>query len=157
LIASFGKSHWNSEKCVKLAPIWLLFGALDKAVFSFSPCAMEQRNVWSQTFRERFCEYFECSQSEYARAVFWESVHWHAWLPARFLLRRDPALFKEDMEFIQELGSIRDPMIFKSELNRFHGRNVREKGWIRGTFHIRVSARRMIALKNKIFRAGLRD
>ena len=115
---------------------------------------MQQRNIWNQTFRERFCEQYRCSTTDFAEAVFWRCVHWHAWLPARFLYRRDPSLFKEDIDFIHELGGIRDPLIFKAELNRFHGRNVREKGWIRGSFHIRVSARRVITLKNKIFRLG---
>jgi hypothetical protein len=114
--------------------------------------ALPQGKVWEATFRDRFCERFNCPPSAYEEAVFWKCIHWHAWLPALILFRRNRALFKEDLEFIHELGGIREPLIFKSELNRFHGRNVRERGWIRGAFHIRVSAKRVINLKNRLFR-----
>lgn len=110
-------------------------------------------NQWKQTFRERFCEHYKCAPERFEEEVFWRCIHWHAGMLARILYSRDPSLFKEDFEFIHELGGIRDPLIFKSELNRFHGRNVRDKGWIRGTFHIRVSAKRVINLKKRIYRA----
>ena len=109
--------------------------------------------LWQSTFRERFCEQFRCDPADFEAEVFWRCLHRHAWLSARILYRRDPTLFKEDFDFIREIGSVRDPLIFKSELNRYHGRNVRERGWVRGTFVIRVSAKRVIDLKNQLFRA----
>lgn len=115
--------------------------------------SMYTGRLWQSTFRERFCELFQCDHSEFETQVFWRCLHRHAWLPARILYSRDPAIFREDFDFIRELGTVRDPLIFKSELNRYHGRNVRERGWVRGTFVIRVSARRIITLKNRLFRS----
>jgi hypothetical protein len=114
------------------------------------PVIDEGRN-WRSTFRERFCEFYKCGPEQFEQKVFWRTMHRHAYFLARFWYGRDPAIFKEDFDFIHEIGGVRDPLIFKSELNRYHGRNVREKGWIRGAFHVRVSGKRMIRLKNKIF------
>jgi hypothetical protein len=115
--------------------------------------AVEHGNVWHKTFRERFCEQFKCEASGFEEAVFWKCLNRpHAWIFARFLFPKDKLIFKEDLDFIHELGGIRDPLIFKNEVNRYHGRNVREKGWIRGTFGIRVSGKRVMKLKNRLFR-----
>lgn len=114
--------------------------------------AMEQSRNWTSTFRERFCQVYKCDPGAFEEAVFWKTLHLHAWPVARWFFGRNRQIFNEDLEFIHELGGVRDPLIFKSEVNRFHGRNVREKGWLRGTFHIRVSARRVIKLKNHLFR-----
>lgn len=113
---------------------------------------MEKGRHWKATFRERFCEQYKCAPADFEREVFFRCVHWHGQIFARLLYRKDPAIFKEDLDFIHEVGGVRDPFVFKSEVNRFHGRNVRERGWIRGVFVIRVSAMRAINLKNKLFR-----
>lgn len=115
--------------------------------------AVEQGKYWQQTFRERFCEQFGCDTSRFEEGVFWKCLNRpHAWLFARFLFPKHPGIFKEDLDFIHELGGVRDPLVFKNEVNRYHGRNVRERGWIRGTFGIRVSGKRVMRLKNELFR-----
>jgi hypothetical protein len=117
------------------------------------PIAVEQGKVWQVTFRERFCEQFKCDPSQFEEAVFWRCLNRpHAWFFARLIFPKKPQVFKEDLEFIHELGGIRDPLTFKNEVNRYHGRNVREKGWTRGTFGIRVSGKRVMKLKNRLFR-----
>jgi hypothetical protein len=114
---------------------------------------VEHGNAWPMNFRDRFCEQFRCDASGFEEAVFWRCLNRpHAWLFARFLFPKDKLIFKEDLDFIHELGGIRDPLIFKNEVNRYHGRNVREKGWIRGTFGIRVSGKRVMKLKNRLYR-----
>lgn len=112
---------------------------------------MDQGRLWTSTFRERFCEQYNCEESEFEERVFWRCLHYHAYPLAGWALRKFPGFFREDIEFIHEIGGVRDPLIFKSEVNRFHGRNVREKSWLRGSLHIRVSAKRVINLKNRIF------
>ena len=115
--------------------------------------AMQLGNRWPMTFRERCCEELKCDPSKYEEAIFWRCMNRpHAWLFAKFIFPRDPKIFKEDLDFIHELGGICDALTFKSEVNRYHGRNVRERGWIRGTFGIRVSGKRVMKLKNKLFR-----
>jgi len=114
--------------------------------------AIDEGRYWDCTFRERFCQRYKCAPENFEKAVFFRTVHLYAWPFAKFLFPRDPLIFREDIEFIHEIGGVRDPLIFKSEVNRYHGRNVRERGWLRGTFHIRVSAKRVINLKNRLFR-----
>ena len=121
------------------------------------PQAVYQGKSWQVTFRERFCERFGCDSTKFEEAVFWRCMNRpHAWIFAKFIFPKHPEIFKEDLDFIRELGGIRDPLVFKSEVNRYHGRNVREKGWIRGTFGIRVSGKRVMKLKNRLYRnAGI--
>jgi len=116
------------------------------------PGIVDQGRHWKATFRERFCERFKCAPAKFEEAVFFRCLNRHAWLFARLLFRRDRSIFREDLDFIHELGGIRDPLIFKNEVNRYHGRNVRERGWIRGAFGIRVSGKRVMKLKNRLFR-----
>jgi hypothetical protein len=117
------------------------------------PDAKEQGRYWPQTFRERVCEQFGCDSSRFEEAVFWRCLHRpHGWIFASLLFKKNREIFKEDLDFIHELGGVTDPLIFKNEVNRYHGRNVRERGWIRGTFAIRVSGKRVMRLKNRLFR-----
>lgn len=113
---------------------------------------MATGRLWPVTFRERFCAVYKCDPKNFEVEVFWRCLHRHAWLPARYYYKREPEMFKEDLDFIHEIGSVRDPHIFKSEVNRYHGRNIREKAFVRGKLGIRVSAKRVINLKNKLFR-----
>lgn len=109
-------------------------------------------NLWPKIFRERFCEVFRCDASTFEERVFWRCLHRHSLPVAAFLFKRDPEFFKEDFDFIREIGTIKDPRVFTNELNRFHGRNVREKSFLRGSLSVRVSAKRLIRLKNQIYR-----
>ena len=114
--------------------------------------AIEHGNVWHKTFRERFCEQFKCDASGFEEAVFWKCLNRpHAWLFARFLFPKDKLIFKEDLDFIHELGGIRDPLIFKNEVNRYHGRNVREKFCFAGDLH---RDRYTVAIKHAVAGEG---
>ena len=116
------------------------------------PQVIEQGNSWPVTFRDKICETFGCKAAEFEQLVFWKCLNRpHAWLFAKFLFPKNPEIFKEDTDFIHELGGIRDALVFKGEVNRVHGRNVRERGWIRGTFGIRVSGKRVMKLKDQLF------
>ncbi len=105
---------------------------------------------WRGTFRECFCDHFHCQVEDFERLVFQKAVPWHASLIARWLFARDPQLFREDFEAIREIANVKSAGVFKTEINRFYGRNVRDKGWVRGTFGIRLSAKRLIGLKNRV-------
>lgn len=113
---------------------------------------MSVAQEWTKTFRERFCEVFRCEPAAFEERVFWRTLHRHSIPLAAWLYKRDPDFFREDFDFIREIGSIKDPRVFTTELNRFHGRNVREKSWLRGSLSVRVSAKRLIRVKNQIFR-----
>ncbi len=82
--------------------------------------------------------------------VFRKAVSWHAVLISQWLLKRDPSLFREDFEAIREIANVKSAGVFKNEINRFYGRNVRDKGWLRGRLGVRLSAKRLIRLKNQV-------
>jgi hypothetical protein len=105
---------------------------------------------WDRTFRELFCEQVGCTPDRFEEEVFWRTLHLHSIPLAKVIYQKNPAFFKEDFDFIREVGTVSDPGTFTTELNRFHGRNVRDKTFLRGSASIRVSAKRLIALKNRI-------
>jgi hypothetical protein len=39
---------------------------------------------------------------------------------------------------------------FRAELNRFYGRNLRDKSWVRTPFLLRVSAKKILKIKKRI-------
>jgi hypothetical protein len=105
---------------------------------------------WPRTFFEAYRDKSKCRPEDFERFVFWQTLYRHA-VPLAFVIHRFvPSFFKEDFGLIRELGPMQDAKLFLGELNRFHGRNLRDKNWIRRTFHIRVSARRLINLKNRL-------
>jgi len=106
--------------------------------------------AWNATFRELFCEKVGCPPERFEEEVFWRTLHLHSIPLAKVIFQRNPEFFKEDFDFIREVGTVRDPGTFTNELNRFHGRNVREKNFLRRSASIRVSAKRLIALKNRV-------
>lgn len=109
---------------------------------------------WGKSFRELCCERLGCDLDSFEDEVFWRSLHLHSIPLAYFIYRKNPMFFREDFEFLHEIGGVQDPDTFKSELNRFHGRNVRDKSWFRRTFSIRISGKRLIRFKNRMLNLG---
>jgi hypothetical protein len=90
---------------------------------------------------------------QYEQRVFWRCLHRHA-LPLAALIRWvDPDVFQQDFDFIREIGSVQDAKVFQVEVDRFYGSNVRDKSWIRGIFRIRISGKRLMRLKRRVFRS----
>jgi hypothetical protein len=104
------------------------------------------------SFQTAFCEHFQCSPGEYADRVFWSCLNAHARPIARFLLRSHSAFFREDMAFIREVGTAVTRGEVICELNRFYGRNLRDKNWLRRTFGIRISGKRVLRLYRMLSR-----
>lgn len=118
--------------------------------------AMEDgRPAWKRPFREAFCLRFDFPPDRYETALFWRSLHRHALLPALLLYRRRPEFFEEDFALVREVASARDNKLFVNELNFFYGRNLRDKNWVRKTFAIRISAKRLLRLKKQLGRDGM--
>jgi hypothetical protein len=107
-------------------------------------------SLWPRTFKQAVCESLHIAPENYARTVFRRCLYRHAWPIALLIYRLDPDYFSEDFSIINDLAEIRDPAIFTSELNYFFGRNRRDKRWFRTSLAIRVSAKRIIRLKNRV-------
>ncbi len=115
------------------------------------PTALPENNYWSKSFKTIYCETYRCDPNDYVKRVFSRCLFWHAVPLAPIIARIDPFFFQEDLEFIREIGEVRNSGEFKSELNRFYGRNLRDQNWIRRKLLLRVSAKKLLKLKDLTF------
>ena len=111
--------------------------------------------MWPRTLKDMICTFYKVQPADFEEFVFRKTLEWYAVPFAGWLYHRRRGLFREDLDFIRDVSPLTDAEVFRSELNRFYGRNIRERGWIRGTFGIRISAKRMIRLKNRAVKAAL--
>ena len=108
----------------------------------------------SRNFRSVFCEKFQCSPQEYEQQMFSRCLHRHTVPLARFLSKLNPDFFREDTGLIQDLATAGSHGEVLTELNRFYGRNVRDRNWLRKKFSLRISGKRVLRLSRKLFRRG---
>jgi hypothetical protein len=107
----------------------------------------------NRNFKVLFCHKFNCPPQEYENQVFSRCLHRHA-LPWAGLLRRlNPDFFREDDSFIADLATATSHKEVVMELNRFHGRNVRDRNWLRKKLSLRISGKRVQRLSRRLFRA----
>ncbi len=104
-------------------------------------------------FQICFCEFFGCRPEEYTALAFRHCLYTHARPLAPALARLMPSFFAEDFAFLRELGAVTSRSEAITELNRFFGRNVRDKNWLRRSFAIRISGKRVLRLYRTISRA----
>jgi hypothetical protein len=103
-------------------------------------------------FSQRFCELTNSSLNKYEQTLFKLSLHTHARPIAFFLLRIRPEIFAEDFSVIRELAAVECPEIFAMEVERFDGRNKRDRTFLRSWLGIRISGQRLTRWKVKCFR-----
>lgn len=64
----------------------------------------------------------------------------------------NPSFFDEDFGLARELSTAVSHGEVLTELNRFYGRNVRDKNWFRKNLSLRISGHRVLRLSRKLFR-----
>lgn len=123
------------------------------------PSAMLERRTGEprkKTFKALFCERFECSSLEYESHAFSVGLYRHARPFASLLARWTPEFFEEDTGFIRDLASAASRAEVLTELNRFYGRNVRDRNWVRKVCHLRISGKRIQRLARSLFESDHR-
>ncbi len=105
--------------------------------------------MWPKTFREAFCERFDCPPEEFERRVFWRCLYRRslplAWLV--YLLNR--SYFLPDLQTIRQLGVSRSPEEFRGELEAFRYQ-YRTRGGILRELRVRVSGKRLVTLLREL-------
>src|SRR5262245_46428972 len=96
-------------------------------------------------FRLLFSERFGCAPNEFEQKMFSKSLFWHARL-FTWLIRNKAAFFREDLEMLREVATARNTKEVVSELNRFYGRNRRDKSFLRTRCFLRVSGKRVLRI-----------
>lgn len=103
-------------------------------------------------FRQLFSERFGCGEVEFETRLFRECLFRHS-IPFVALLRRwKPEIFREDYDLARELAATHNTGEVVSELNRFYGRNARERGFFRTTCYFRISGKRVLQLYRELAR-----
>lgn len=96
-------------------------------------------------FRHLYSEFFGCAPSEFEERMFAKTLFRHA-LPFMPLFNDKRVFFREDFEMLREVASAKNTQEVISELNRFYGRNKRDRGFLRTSFFIRISGKRVLRL-----------
>lgn len=96
-------------------------------------------------FRQLFSQTFRCAPGDFEKRVFRKTLFPHARLLLWFF-RNKEQFFREDLEMLREVATSRNTEEVIAELNRFYGRNKRDKSFLRTGFFIRVSGKRVLRL-----------
>lgn len=105
--------------------------------------------MWPKTFRESYCERFNCPPEDYERRVFWRCLYRRS-LPLSllvYLFRRDH--FNLDLQTIRQLGVCRSSREFRDELEAFRYEYQMQGGILRN-LRVRISGKRLIQLLRQV-------
>ncbi len=74
-----------------------------------------------------------------------------------WVIRNKPKFFREDLEMLRDIASARNTAEVISELNRFYGRNRRDRSVLRTSFFIRVSGKRVLRMYRALLHENLQS
>jgi hypothetical protein len=104
-------------------------------------------------FRQLFSLRWGVEAAEFERRLFRKCLFRHALPFAGLIQKLDPDFFKEDFEMLRDVASARTTEEVICELNRFFGRNARDRSFWRPNFYLRISGKRVL----QVYRALTRD
>src|SRR6185503_18617281 len=70
------------------------------------------------TFRDLFCETYQCLAEEFRDTVFWRCLYPGAIPLARLIWHLNKGYFRPDVELIERVGNLTKPAEIRLELNR---------------------------------------
>src|SRR5262245_50700439 len=100
-------------------------------------------------FRHIFSEANDCEPSEFESRMFSQCLFPHAVLFTWFI-REKGQFFREDFEMLREVATARTTKEVICELNRFYGRNKRDKSILRTRFFVRTSGKRVLRIYRQL-------
>jgi hypothetical protein len=100
----------------------------------------------TRTFRERFCEYYGCSDESFASVALGKFLYPPWSILAPVLLKALPGLFRTDLRIVQQLGYVTSRDALLSEVRELHADYVRNRdfGVARRFFRLRLSGSRIL-------------
>jgi hypothetical protein len=103
-------------------------------------------------FRQLFSEQSGAAPDQFERKLFYKCLFRHA-LPFAWMLEKlSPNFFREDFEMLRDVATARNTEEVICELNRFFGRNARDKSFLRPTFYLRISGKRVLRIYRSLTR-----
>jgi len=104
-------------------------------------------------FRQLFSEKWGVEAEQFEHKLFYKCLFRHA-LPFAWLLQKcDKDFFREDFGMLRDVASARNTDEVICEVNRFFGRNARDKSFLRTVLFLRVSGKRVL----RAYRALVRE
>ena len=100
-------------------------------------------------FRGLFSQAYRCAPEQFEERMFARTLFRHA-IPFSWLIRDRRSFFREDLEMLRDIASARSTPEVICELNRFYGRNHRDKNFVRTNFFIRVSGKRVLRIYREL-------
>jgi hypothetical protein len=108
-------------------------------------------------FRQLFSEKWGVDAKEFECRLFRKCLFRHALPFAALIERVDPDFFKEDYEMLRDVASARTTEEVICELNRFFGRNARDRSFWRPNFYLRISGKRVLQIYRSLTRENWRN
>ncbi len=105
--------------------------------------------MWPKTFREAYCEQFNCPPAEFELRVFWRCLYRRSLPLAALVYLLNRRYFLLDLQTIRQLGVSRSPQEFRGELEAFRY-EYRTRGGILRQLRVRVSGKRLVALLREL-------
>lgn len=105
-----------------------------------------------EDFKTAFCRNYRCKPADYEHACFKKNLFPHARLCYWLFTGNNRDFFREDFDLLRELATVSCPDTFRYEVNRFYGRNVREKRFLRRVMKIRLSGRKIRTMGAKLLK-----
>lgn len=103
-------------------------------------------------FRQLFSDKWGVDGAEFERRLFRKCLFRHALPLAGLIEKLDADFFKEDYEMLRDVASARTTEEVICELNRFFGRNARDRSFWRPTFYLRISGKRVLNVYRSLTR-----
>jgi hypothetical protein len=105
--------------------------------------------MWSKSFRESYCERFQCPAEGFENRVFWRCLYRRS-LPLSLLVHLcNRKYFDLDLQTIRQLGVCRSTQEFRTELESFRYEYRMRGGFLR-QLRVRVSGKRLMGLLREV-------
>ena len=103
-------------------------------------------------FRQLFSEKWGMAAEQFEHKLFYKCLFRHA-LPFAWLLQKcDKDFFREDFGMLRDVASARNTDEVICEINRFFGRNARDKSFLRTVLFLRVSGKRVLRVYRSLLK-----
>src|SRR5688500_2748698 len=103
-------------------------------------------------FRQLYSRKCGVGTEHFEHKLFRKCLFRHAVPFAGLLQRWKPDFFREDYEMLRDIATARNTEEVIGEVNRFFGRNARDKSILRTVFYFRVSGKRVLNVYRKLVR-----
>jgi hypothetical protein len=103
-----------------------------------------------KTFRELYCERFNCPPERFEQQLFWKTVYRRALPLARLIHWLHPKFFEKDLNALRQLGVTTGLREFQSELQDYRYHLHTYGHWAQKTLRVRISGQRLNRIARRL-------